>query len=129
MIDTRCWECADIDNDTGELKGIQTTNYQGKGIFKCPKCGEISDYSKDTYIVKVKYTKEEGLEIVSGIDDKEKNEEVSQNLNDIGSSYFEEEEEGIFDCEIITFSYQCGGEEPEWDSYLIIPLMKKDEAK
>lgn len=127
MIDLRCWECADIDKDNGNLKEIQQTDYQGKGIFKCPKCNEILDYSKDVYVVKVLYSIENGLEIVSGIEDKEKLDEISQNLNDMGDNYFKDGPEGLYNCEIITFSYQCGGEEPEWDSDLIIPMLKKEE--
>ena len=113
MIDTRCWECMPLDEHGYPIEQQIGMIYEGKGIFKCPKYGAISDYSKDTYKVRITRKSEKGV-LYTEID------MINSRLKD----YVDPEEDfydlftdlpiGRFECEVYYLWYQ-EGPEFEWD--------------
>lgn len=117
MIDTRCWECTPLDEHgypiEHHIEHQIDMIYKGAGIFKCPKCGAISDYSKETYKVTITRKSEKGV-LHTEID------MVDSRLKE----YVDPEEDfydlftdlpiGRFECEVYYLWYQ-EGPEFEWD--------------
>jgi len=116
--------------------------YLGKGVFKCPKCGDTNDVSKETYSILVSAIEfenargEKKIEIqFVELDPKMKAKpekkgqlsDVESFIQDSGDYHFRDDitEPGLYRCEVLWYWYQCGGEEPEWDMDFEVLSKKK----
>ncbi len=122
MLDTRCYNCgAGIesisDSETTQYSPkFSEYEYQGKGIFKCPKCGHILDLSSDTYTIKIlRFCDEDTWELDTKIL------EFDLKLTGEGKDIFEQDmydmnafdsiTAGKYELEVLWYYYQCGGYE------------------
>jgi hypothetical protein len=128
LLDTRCWGCAIIDDNSGDIKSIHEMEYQGNGKFRCPNCMEISlDLSENTYNTIIAIDVQGMVSVISHdkrMTEKDINDFVSD-LDDV--SKFKPEDAGVYKCEIYWCYFQTGGEEPEWDMHLEFLSMNKIE--
>jgi len=138
-LDTRCYDCVIIALvSPTEHDNFATYDYEGKGMFKCPRCGHIWDLSKSTYDVRLKITKhgetdDEWLEIdvVEPYDPrilvKPKGElSIKEQMEDDLVEYQEEYwdgSHGMFDVELYFQWSSSGYYTVEWD--LEIEVLKK----
>ncbi len=136
MLDTRCWNCAkniEVWDDAKDYHpDFAYKEYQGKGIFKCPRCNDILDISDSTYIIKISREYDEEGELFTNFI------EYDHSLKD-GKDSFEEDmnEYDVFDhlpfgkylLEVYWLYYQCGGYEypNEWD--LDYAILMEEETK
>lgn len=129
-------ECT-VDYSEEGIRGKPTIMLSdGKGNFTCPKCGAIEDYSNSFYKFRIKFEKkkENGWEYL----DFAILEPMSANLKDcIEDSWghitkttnlemleeeiregerFKNHREGIFDIELIWYSYRCSYEYEEYET-------------
>ncbi len=121
----------DLDGDYSEERPKYSIyEYQGKGIFKCPRCGHILDKNKDIFItiVQRKYDEFGGLETEIL--------ETDRKLTGDGKDGFEQDmyeldvfeylPVGVHKLEVLWYYYECGGYEgEEWDVKIEI-LLEED---
>ncbi len=125
MIDTRCYKCVigaerlrdmDFDPDKENYHPDYAHKvYQGRGVFKCPRCREITDLSSKTYTIKISREYDEDGSLISNIL------EFDTKLNQKDKEVFEQDmlELDIFDdipwgkyvLEVMWYYYRCGGYE------------------
>ena len=126
MLDERCWNCAIIEEGLVKEKFFYLI-YQGKGIFKCEHCGEVSDHSKIIYSITIRKGKD--FLIASKCDSKMDRDVRVQFNEDLFAIESQFDEEGEYDCDIIWYWYKSGGDEPEWDFTMdVITKQRKGEA-
>lgn len=111
MFDTRCWNCAVI-GDT-KVESIQEMEYQGSGVFKCPKCKEVCDFSKNIFKMTIKKGKD--FFVVSKCDARLNRDARIQIQEDLWLIEGDFDIEGEYECDVYWSWYLSGGEEPEWD--------------
>ena len=131
MYYDNCYECCEED---GKLPG--TLHYKGDGILVCDNCGKEQSVKERTYSILVsvfKYAEKADFCII-GVDEKLK----SLGKNDIEAilehshmieSDFEDEDEGIYKCDILYYWYLCDHETGEEDIELDILSKRKMELR
>ena len=138
MIDTRCYNCIekpdifDIEVEPKNMQKYAEIEYQENGIFKCPKCGDIQDYSNKTYITIVQRKYDEFGEFETEIletdpkligDNKDGFEQDMYELD-----IFENLPVGIYKLDVLWYYYDCGGYEgAEWD--VQIEILSEDNIE
>jgi hypothetical protein len=141
MMDTRCYNCAEnLDkffdtNNLSEMPKYSYMGYQGRGIFKCPRCGSINDLSKNTYTIKISRFYDEYGELDTEfleLDPKlslGKAEGIDIFKSDMGEfDIFEDIPVGKYELEVLWYYYECGGYEgEEWD--LNIEILSEEELE
>lgn len=128
LLDTRCWGCADIDTETGDIKSIHEMEYQGSGKFRCPNCMEISlDLSEHTYNTIIAIDIQGNVSVISN-DARIQGEQISNFVSDLDDvSKFKAEDAGVYKCEVYWCYSGPWGEEQEWDMTLEFLTMDKIE--
>ena len=131
MIDTRCYKCVvgagrlcDIDFSPDRSNfhpDYAHKQYQGGGIFKCPRCDDVTDLSSKTYTIKVSREYDEDGSLFSNIlefDPKfsQKSKEVFKD-DMLELDIFENFPWGRYILDVMWYYYQCGSYEypDEWD--------------
>lgn len=135
----------DDEDEIGWSGEATKMNYQGGGVYICPKCNEKVDHSEDTYKIKVKIEMDEEykcLRIIEGeerinhkFDDDDEHscgikDSIEETLNDSAyiHKWLEDHELGVFDIEVYYHNYSywtdCG---TEYD--LDVEILKEVEAK
>ena len=138
MFDTRCYNCVLNPDKFDDLDGCYTENnpkyaiyiYEGEGIFKCSRCGNILDLSTSifTTIVQRKYNEYGELETeILETDPKLKEEgkdSFEQDMYEL--DIFEDLPVGIYKLDIMWYYYECGGYDcTEWD--VKIEILSEEE--
>lgn len=126
MLDTRCYACAT------KFNTFVRYEHQVKGIFKCPRCGDILDLSKDTYTIKILrfYDIYGELETkILKLDPKFKadgKDIFEQDMYEM--DMFDNIPVGKYELEVLWYYYKCGdmyGE--EWD--IEMEILSEEEIK
>ena len=126
-----------VNYDEKEISGQPTLmNHDGKGNFICPKCGAIEDYSKSFYTFRIQFTKKkdkgneyldfqilepmtpklkEFIEDTGGHVTKSTEKDMLEEEISEGER-FKNHVEGIFDIELIWYSYRCSYEYEEYET-------------
>ena len=142
ILDTRCYNCVKMpDGPPSEKDDFAKYDYQGKGIWKCPRCGYVWDQSKNVYDVRLKATIDPecigdetpwiDFEIIEPFDPrilvKPRKElsikrQMEQDLPEYQEDWWDGSE-GVFDCEILFVWVSSGYYVPIVQSYSYPYLM------
>lgn len=150
MDHRECWcEFAPtFEEGVNDFETLIRMNYEGMGIWRCPKCNEISDMSKDTYKVRLHFTvaepcgdpsEIEGYPITNIIEPFDERllrvergrrkpdwEILQEELGEMDDD-FKRHPRGIYDTEILWYYEKCTYEYNDYD--MILEIEKKEKVE
>ena len=143
MVDTRCYKCVTDANELHDIENFgnyifypkySNMEYQGNGIFECPRCSDILDLSTKTHTTKISRKYDEDGSLYTEFlqhDEKLINSKggVEQFEDDmIELDIFDDIPWGTYVLEVLWYYYECGVMEgPEWD--VKIEILSETEVK
>lgn len=133
---TRCYECSGdelFDIESYKAPDIIERIYDGKGMFRCPRCNHILDLSQNTYNTIISIDVNGDVSVIRA-DEKLDNEGLDKEGRDIfvtdltDAFTFKSEDAGVYRCEVYWKYYQCDGYESD-ECDVTIEIFKKEKVE